>query len=147
MSGAGRPPAARGFDRTRRVRRRGDFLYAQRVGVRVTTPHFILLLARSPTTGPSRLGLVVSRKVGNAVVRNRVKRIVRECFRELPGFVPDGLDLVVIPRAGAAELSPSQIAAEWADVQALVHKKGRQALAKPGAPPHVSPASKVGPKP
>jgi ribonuclease P protein component len=122
------------------VKRRADFLYAQREGVRVTTPHFVLLLAASGLAGPARLGLVVSRKVGNAVVRNRVKRVLRECFRSMPGFAPDGVDLVVIPRAGAAELSPDQVRAEWSGVQGFVQKKGRQALAKAAGAPHVSPA-------
>ena len=48
-----------------------------------------------------RLGLSVSRKVGNAVVRNRWKRLIREAFRLSRQSLPDAIDLVVIPRAGA----------------------------------------------
>jgi ribonuclease P protein component len=52
-----------------------------------------------------RLGLTVSRKVGGAVVRNRVKRRVREWFRERRGSLGSGLDWVVIARAPAADLA------------------------------------------
>ena len=49
----------------------------------------------------TRLGLAVSRKVGNAVVRNRWKRRIRESFRQQKAKLPVGLDLVVRPRKGA----------------------------------------------
>ena len=49
----------------------------------------------------SRLGLSVSRRVGNAVVRNRWKRLVREAFRTQQSDLPRGLDIVVRPRRGA----------------------------------------------
>ena len=50
---------------------------------------------------PPRLGLVVSRKCGNAVVRNRWKRALREAFRLVQHDLPRNLDLVVMPRQGA----------------------------------------------
>ena len=46
-----------------------------------------------------RLGLSVSRKVGNAVFRNRLRRLYREAFRLSRGDMPTGLDLVLIPRS------------------------------------------------
>ncbi len=49
--------------------------------------------------GRLRLGLSVSRKVGNAVARNRFKRLYREAFRLTRTELPTGLDLVVIPRS------------------------------------------------
>jgi ribonuclease P protein component len=72
----------------------------------VVEPAFVLLVAQS-TAGAERprLGITVSRKVGSAVVRNRVKRRVREWFRGSRAKLRTGIDLVVIGRSMAAGLS------------------------------------------
>ena len=58
----------------------------------------------------SRLGVTVSRRIGNAVVRNRVKRRVREIFRkELRAHLPVGTSIVVIARGGAGALESATI--------------------------------------
>lgn len=62
----------------------------------------MLVVYGLPNDGPySRLGLSVSRKVGNAVVRNRWKRVVREAFRMHAGELPPRLDLIVVPKRNA----------------------------------------------
>ncbi len=61
----------------------------------------------------SRLGVTVSRRIGNAVVRNRVKRRVREIFRkELRAQLPLGTSMVVIARGGTAALASPAIGDE-----------------------------------
>jgi len=60
----------------------------------------------------SRLGITVSRKVGGAVVRNRVKRWVRESYRRFPEGRPPSTDLVVIAKPAAAGSTYQAIAAE-----------------------------------
>ena len=86
----------------------------QAIGQRAVAPHFVLLVAASPS-GPaaSRLGIVVTKKVGSSPERNRIKRLCRECFRLWPELVPDGIDLVVIAREGAAELALGDVRREW----------------------------------
>lgn len=101
------------------------------------TAHFILVVVARAEPGPSRLGLVVSRKVGNAVARNRVKRRVRELFRTTSDLVPAGVDLVVIAGPGAADTSLAAIREEWSGVQHTLAAKALRALAPPAKGIHV----------
>lgn len=76
-----------------------------RDGSRASVAAFVLLAAPSREDSPSsRLGVTASRRVGNAVVRNRIKRRIREWFRRNRGAVPGQRDLIVIARQGAANL-------------------------------------------
>jgi ribonuclease P protein component len=63
--------------------------------------------------GNPRLGLSVSRKVGNAVTRNTVRRRLREVFRACTSEVPGDLDLVVSARPAAAEATFGELRAEF----------------------------------
>ena len=60
---------------------------------------WIILYALPNELGRTRIGLSVSRKIGNAVVRNRFKRLYREAFRLSRADLPSGLDLVLLPRS------------------------------------------------
>ena len=71
-----------------------------------------MLVEKSPATSRARLGVTVSRKVGNAVVRNRVKRQIREWFRRDGQTLVAGRDIVVIARFSAAELSSADAHAQ-----------------------------------
>ena len=87
-----------GFSNTQRVRRRAEFQQVFDAGIRVSSRFFTLLIARHE--GPvARLGIVASKKLGDAVRRNRAKRLIREVFRlNQPLQGGAGVDLVVIPR-------------------------------------------------
>ena len=88
------------FPKTRRVRRQQDF---DRVYQRnVYAADEVLVMRGCEFDGASRLGLSVSRRVGNAVVRNRWKRLIREAFRQQQQDLPANIDLVVRPRKGAS---------------------------------------------
>jgi ribonuclease P protein component len=64
--------------------------------------------------GGPRLGITVTRRVGNAVARNRVKRRVRECFRRRRSELDRPVDVVVIARRGAVDLESEQVESELA---------------------------------
>ena len=64
---------------------------------RFDTEHFILFL-RKNDKDDKRLGLVVGRKVGQAVSRNRIKRLIREFFRLNRGRIPESSDLIVLAK-------------------------------------------------
>jgi ribonuclease P protein component len=83
--------------------------------VRVTSVNFVVLAAprRDPGESP-RLGITVTRRVGNAVVRNGVKRRVREAFRHQRSALRRPLDVVVIARRGAVNLATVQVESELA---------------------------------
>lgn len=86
-----------GFPKRLRLRRRREFIRVQRGGRRVGTPSF-LVYARPNRGRTTRLGITVSRKVGNAVRRNRWKRLIREVFRRNAPSHPRGLDVVFVIR-------------------------------------------------
>ena len=101
------------FERGDRLLRPRDFKRLSRVGERAASRCFVVLMAVSEKTdenGKSRLGMMVGRRVGNAVVRNQVKRAVREWFRGRRGRLERSVDLVVIARRGAGELSSVEVA-------------------------------------
>ena len=66
--------------------------------------------------GRARLGIAATRKLGNAVVRNRAKRLVREVFRR--NKPPGGLDIVVIPRREMIEADYAHVEAEFLSILA-----------------------------
>lgn len=97
-------PGQNTFPRAVRLTRKSDFTHVFRDGAKVVGRAFICYLAWRDGRG-SRLGIAVSRKVGGAVVRNGVKRGIREYFRtQRHRFVRDA-DLVVVARPGSAGLS------------------------------------------
>ena len=86
-----------GFPKTARILRRNEYLAIQRSSLRVVTENFIIY-GRKRRRRVSRIGITVSKKVGNAVVRNRVKRLVRESFRLHQTHLPTELDFVLVAR-------------------------------------------------
>jgi ribonuclease P protein component len=82
-----------------RLRLRREFLAVQERG-RKTPAGAYLLLTLENERGRPRLGVTVSSRVGDAVTRNRVKRWVREAFRDAAGGLP-AVDLVVVARSSA----------------------------------------------
>lgn len=100
------------FPKTDRILRRDEFLTVQKRGRRVHTRHFVVVVFDRGDGGDARLGLVTSRKVANAVGRNRVRRRVREVFRRHRERFPVGHDVVVIARERASGLDSAAVCGE-----------------------------------
>ena len=85
-----------------RLRQRVDFLAVQSTGTKVHGRHLLgIARKRGDPSLSGRLGLTVTKKVGNAPVRNRIRRLLREWMR-LHGWVPAGWDLVLVAKDSAA---------------------------------------------
>ena len=94
-----------------RLRRKGDFETIAKEGVRRHTKNF-LVIARKNDRGFSRLGAVASKRLGKAVERNRVKRLMREFFRRNKDQLPPSTDYVIVGKKGAQDLQYAQVADE-----------------------------------
>lgn len=102
-------PASRDerFPKSVRLRKRREFLGVQSRGEKISVDCLLALVLRNGLP-QSRLGLTVSSKVGNAVVRNRLRRQLRELYRKRRGSLPKGLDVVLIAKASAAN-APAEV--------------------------------------
>ena len=103
----------RGISKEMRLRRRADFVTTQTEGTKLHGRHVLALARkRSDPAWVGRLGITVTKKVGNAVVRNRIKRLLREWLR-LHGWVPAGWDIVLVAKDSAArQLHPDDFASD-----------------------------------
>ena len=111
------------FGPERRIRKRPEYLSIQSAGQRVPTKHFILIVSKAPTgSSLPRLGITASKRVGNSVRRSRLKRLVRETFQQLEGYLPPGYDLVVICRRDNAEICQEWVVREWRGAEKRVKK-------------------------
>jgi len=99
------------FPKQSRLRESRDFQQVRQGGKRRHSPSFIVVVLHR-SNSLTRLGLTVSRKVGGAVQRNRIKRLVREFFRTHRDQLPGGVDISIIAKKGAAELSYARICDE-----------------------------------
>ena len=111
-----------GFPWHYRIVRGPDFRAVYDAGLKVHSERFVLF-AKPNTLGHHRLGLTVSRKIGGAVVRNRVKRLFREIFRKSAAEIPPTFDLVINAKRGCGSAGLLQLREEY---ERVLSKLGRQ---------------------
>jgi ribonuclease P protein component len=96
-------PARRGLGRRTRIKQGRDFAKVRQGGERAVKGCLIANWLRLPGEARSRIGVVVSKKVGGSVVRSRAKRLLRETFRLHQHEFTQPLDLVLVARASIVE--------------------------------------------
>jgi ribonuclease P protein component len=129
---AARPP------RRGRLSRSAEFDKVLRNGRSHAGREFVLYVFPRGSDEPPRLGLSVSRKVGGAVERNRVKRVLREAFALEASRLPEGSDAVVIARPDARRLAEEQgLTGVHAALSALIDKVPGVSAADPTEVPAV----------
>ena len=104
-----------------RLRQRADFLAAA-AGVKAPAPMFVLQMRPRREAGPARVGLTVSKRVGGAVERNRIRRRLREVVRlSSPSHMRQGHDYVLIGRRAALDAPFERIKDEFDRALRRVH--------------------------
>lgn len=104
------------FTKARRIRRRAEFQRVFETGRR-WQGRFVTVLVASNEIGGPRLGIVASRKLGDAVRRNLAKRLIREVFRQnTPLLDRQGVDIVVIPRRELFDAAYSSLETDFRSV-------------------------------
>jgi ribonuclease P protein component len=116
-----------------RLRHRADFLAAA-TGAKVSVTGFLLQALDRREDGPVRVGFTVSRKVGNAVVRNRVRRRLKEVVRLAPaGRMRSGYDYVLIGRNASLDLPFSRLVEDFDRALDRVHAAPRLVKDRPAS--------------
>ena len=112
------------------LRQRRDFLFVQQKGVRQVMTHFILQAAVKPDSTASqpafshRTGVTASKKVGNAVARNRAKRRMRALFSKLEcDHAPCGTDYVLVARHSLVQAAWPELLADFSIAAKRIHTK------------------------
>ncbi len=115
----------------RRICRRADFLLCYDTNRRYFSQYFVLFVRKQQNLG-WRVGFTVSKKMGNAVRRNHIKRLLREFFRLHGDILPQGLDIVVVPKKNLLHkpLNFNLVQSELAPLMSkIAHKYGGERLA------------------
>ena len=119
-----------GIPKEFRIKNSKEFSSIRSLGLRRVMPYFITQLkfaeSKKPATDTvslTRLGIIASRRVGNAVQRNRGKRIIRRLFYKHRSLMPSGSQLVVILRLGFNKVSFAQLENDFLESCAWYAKK------------------------
>ncbi|PLS15792.1 ribonuclease P protein component [Bacillus sp. M6-12] len=92
-----------------RIKKNDEFQLVFQKGESFANRQFVIYILDKPEQDHFRIGLSISKKIGNAVMRNQIKRYIRQTFLELMDDVKIGRDFVIIARKPAAEMDFFQV--------------------------------------
>lgn len=95
--------------KTYRLTQNEDFRRVYRQGQSYANRQLVLYVMKQPKNERFRVGISASGKIGNAVVRNRLRRMIKEIVRHHEALIPDHLDIVIIVRQAAVGLDYSTL--------------------------------------
>lgn len=110
------------FRKSQRIVRSEDFTRTLRQGTCAADGTLVLFALPEPEAQPARLGVTIPKRTGNAVVRNRWKRLIRESFRTQQDQIPAGYQFVIRPKKGADP--------DWSEIKKSVPRLANKAIAK-----------------
>ena len=105
------------------IKKRSDFLAASAKGKKCVTGTFVLQMLAQPSEPHARFGFTVTKKLGNAVTRNRIKRRLRAALRACAGELQAQHDYVLVGRREALTLPFSKVVSDLSSAIAKVHAK------------------------
>lgn len=117
-------PGSQRFPQFRRLRKRAEFQRVYEEGVRLTSALFSAFVRDAQTNEPGKVGFTVPRAIGGAVVRNRVKRRLREAIRRRWADLPDGYEVVIHARKRLVDV-------EWTKLESEIQRVFRRAFHGP----------------
>jgi ribonuclease P protein component len=100
------------FPKSNRILRRSEFRHVYEKGRKFRASFFNAFVMENGS-GEPRLGITTTRKMGNAVTRNRARRLLREVFRKNKRFVPNGIDIVVNAKESIIEVAYREIESDF----------------------------------
>jgi ribonuclease P protein component len=92
-----------------RIKKNEDFQLAFKEGKSVANRQFVIYTLKKPDQRHFRIGLSVSKKIGNAVTRNQIKRYIRQVFHEFDGQIHNHADYIIIARKPTAEMNYHEV--------------------------------------
>ncbi|MFC4100763.1 ribonuclease P protein component [Paenibacillus xanthanilyticus] len=97
------------MQRKLRLRNREDFSRIYRQGKSFANGQFVLYWSRQPKAEPFRMGVSASKKIGNAVVRNRMRRVAKEIVRLQADRIQPHIDFILIVRKPAVGMTSKEL--------------------------------------
>ncbi|MCR8658471.1 ribonuclease P protein component [Paenibacillus endoradicis] len=114
-----------------RLRNREDFGRVYRGGKSFANGQFVVYWSRQPIAEPFRLGISASKKIGNAVVRNRMRRVIKEIVRHMEQEIAQNVDFILIVRKPAVSMSYTELDRS---IHHVLRKGGLLKSSKPHSP-------------